>query len=111
MILRLLVNDDRLIRNIYSEVDPHTGQIELEADTQIKPLQAYEPSFGMTGVPEILEFLLGATTTVACEVLAAWIYDKIKDRKAKAEINGKELPASQKEIQTVILVILEKNGK
>lgn len=108
MVLRMMISDDKLIKSIYSEVDEKTGKIDLGGKGSIQPLQEYQPSFGMTGVPEILEFLLGATTTVACQVLADWIYDKIKDRKTKAEINGKELPPSKEEIQTIILVILEK---
>ena len=43
------------------------------------------------GQPEVIEFALKLTTNVAAPIVAAWIMQKLKDRKTKVKLNEQTL--------------------
>ena len=103
MNLRILTSDRQLIKELLMEdIDKFSGRIELSTDCSIKPLQTYEPSYGMIGTPEVLEFIVIVTTNIGSGLLANWIFEMIKKRNIQAEIDGKQFPFSQEEIEQII---------
>jgi hypothetical protein len=101
-----MTTDKLLIKQLLlDDLSTATGAIELSQDCKITPLQAYQPSAGMVGVPEILEFGAVVVTNVGCNLLASWIYELIRHRGAKVELNGKEVSARDLDVQQMASLV------
>lgn len=81
-------------------------RLVLSEECIIQPVQDYQPSRGMVGAPEILEFTGIVITNIGCGLLASWLYDLIKNRRIQAEINGRELPENKDELESEIISII-----
>ena len=102
MKLRILVEDVDLKKELLL-VEQKEEKLKLSENCYITPLQEYEESFGLFGVPEILEFSVFLSSNVAIGLLTNWLYDLIKSKKVReAELDGKKLPSSSEEIETII---------
>jgi prephenate dehydrogenase len=59
----------------------------------------------MIGLPQIMDFVVTVTTNVGCGLLASWIYDLIRRRGAKAEMNGRELTTNVTRAELIAMII------
>lgn len=106
MLLRVQTTDPKLVKQLLADdVNDSTGSIELADDCKVTPRHPYEPSSGMIGVPQVLEFVVLVGTNVGCSVFSAWIYDLIKHRGAKVEINGKDLSSEPAEVANITKMV------
>jgi uncharacterized protein YvpB len=111
MILRILTADQNLIHDLLDAPQGQTPDKHIPSnDFSITPAHDYHPSRGMVGVPEILEFAVEISTNIGVGLFTAWIYDLIKKHHAKAELSGKELPPSEKEIEIIIRQTIRKSN-
>lgn len=108
MILRVQTNDPKLAKKLLADdVSASSGSIVLSNDCKVTPQQPYEPSSGMIDVPQVLEFGVLVGTSIGCGVLAAWIYDLLKNRGAKVEINGKDLSSEPAKVELITAIVTE----
>ncbi len=52
------------------------------------------------GIPEIVQLSLMMGGNIASGVIAAWLYDRLKDREVALEIGGEEVEVDEESIQT-----------
>ena len=108
MILRVQTTDPKLVKQLFvDDVNGSSGCIDLADDCRIVPQQPYEPTSGMIDVAQVLEFSATVGSNVACGILAAWIYDLIRHRGAKVEINGKDIDSEQANVEQITATVAE----
>lgn len=102
MLLRVATTDKALVKRLLlDDVNPGSGKIELSPDCTLTPAHAYQPSQGMRGMPEVMEFVVVAGTNIGFNLIASWLYDLIKNRRAQAELNGKDITAEATSAEAV----------
>ena len=111
MNLRLMTDDSSLIYDLLEKmVGDKLEVIQLSDSCKIKLLQKYIPTKGMIPVKEILEFSVDIIKSIGVGLLTAWLYDLVKNRRVKAEIDGKKLPNTEKEIEKIIIMSFEEDS-
>jgi hypothetical protein len=109
--LEIITSDSRLMNELMEGHTEEAGTRVSIGDVGSLALVRHKRSRAW-GQPEVIEFALEFATSVAAPVLANWIWQKLKDRKAKIKINGTPLTKiAQRELEQVLQLIEENSDE
>lgn len=84
--LRITTTDVRLLQELLGRPDTEEGgRVEIADGASLE--LTHRRHNRAWGEPEVLTFALNFATSVATPILANWIWEKIKSRKAKVEMD------------------------
>ena len=100
--IEIATKDSVLIYDLMEKKEAHSGMVSSVASGATLRLNSHliREAFG---VPEILQLTLSIGKDVAIEVFAAWLYDKLKGRAIKLEIDQTEIQIDKGEIKKIII--------
>ncbi len=87
---QITTTDAKLIEDLLEGARQEEGQSVEIAEGGSLTLTRHSKSRSW-GQPEVIEFALKLTTNVAAPIVAAWIMQKLKDRKTKVKLNEQTL--------------------
>jgi hypothetical protein len=88
--------DANLIGHVLDLPSPVPGDKVLIAEGVAVTLVDQQRRRGI-GAVETIELIITLASSVAAQVIGSWLYDKLKDRKARLSISGSEFSQPDKE--------------
>lgn len=101
--LKIYTNDRQVTSELFPSASRYTaGETThvIDDETQV----VYQGSFvrKSVGFPDIIELSIRIAEPVSLAIVANWLYEKLKDKKASLEVHGREVDVEKEEIQSTL---------
>lgn len=99
--LKIYTNDRRVASDLMeSEGRMIAGETKVEIEDSVELVYEGTKIQKSFGISDIVQLSLEMSENIASGVIAAWLYDRFKDREVALEIDGEEVKVDEESIQT-----------